>query len=101
MATEAERKIIYTMYIELQRHWKEADAIMKANYVQPYYGGIMDDDEYEKAERQRNEAYGCARTAQQICDAVWNFYKEQYSKWDIDLALQEHEGRIGELMYDQ
>ena len=98
MTTQDERKRLYFLYVELKSRRKVAEQQMNDNYQRPF-SQMMDEDEYEKQERIREANYRAAQAIRSTLDSMWTLIKSQYSNWEIELAIQEGEGRIGELKY--
>ena len=97
MTTETERKRIYKLFTELNRRVLDANTALQENGGTFYGGGIFDDEEYQRHITKRNQRYDVARAMKDTCNSIWAFYKSLYSDWDINLAIQEGEGRIGTL----
>lgn len=102
MATSvSERKFLYDLLTELRRRyaaaktkWQEVD---RPQHV--HFGFDPSDEEIAQRERHYAEVSTACQTTMQVCEAMWNYTKSKYSDWDIELALQENEGRIGTLRY--
>lgn len=100
MTSTAERKVIYNMWVHTQKIYNEAQVEYSKNYTAPFMGfGVYDDDEYARAEKEHhgNQRYLTARM--DSAESFWNTYKANYSQWEVEMAIQENEGRIGELKY--
>lgn len=99
MTTPSERKFIYDLYVELKRRVKFGEELMQSNYGIGFHGGVMDDDELDKITKERDQRYDVGKTSVDVCTSIWNFVLSKYSKWDIELAIQENEGRIGDIPF--
>lgn len=100
MTTPEERQRIYKLYVELKFRRKAAEATMNSNCTQ--FRQIWDEveeREYQKEELIRERNYASAKGIIGMADGIWAFFKGLYSLWDIELAIQEGEGRIGNLPY--
>src|SRR5688572_18335672 len=98
MTTKEERERLYKMYCGFHNMIASARAIMDANvYHKPFDPfGDLDDS---VTERKMNQVYDQQQGVQAALRSAWDYYVGLYSKWDLELAIQEGESRIGTLPY--
>ena len=98
MTTPSERKFIYELYLELQKRIERNREVMDSNH-QSIHFGVWDDDEEARLRRQSDSNYDTAKGSLGACQEIWSFVKSKYSEWDIQLALQENQQRIGSIPF--
>ena len=102
MTSPSERLVIFKLYSELRKRRTDAEKRMKET-PRPggFSGGIGPSDlEIMNHEKDYSYAVGSFTATTATLDSVWSFYVSLYTKWDIELAIQENENRIGELKYE-
>ena len=98
MTTKVERQRILVLYLAFKGRRAEAERVMNDNKEISYFNGGISDEVWEAKDREnRNRNYDYSKGVRDAYDAAWVLVKNSYSDWDINLAIQEGEGRIGDL----
>jgi len=64
-----------------------------------FSGGIYDDEDEKKRINEYNTAYDKLTSAKATTESIWNDFKLIIGEYNINIAIQECEQRIGKIPY--
>ena len=100
MTTQEERQRLYKIFTEIKQIVAEGQSQAAEPYPNGFHGGISDEYEDERIklvwEQKHHRAIGRWVTANEL----WSRICGIYPRWDIELAVQENEQRIGTIPYE-